>query len=234
MQIPAGNDKRFSLETLKVIAFDCDGVLFDSKEANIRFYNYVLEQFGHDPVRPEQHEYIHMHTVRESLQYLLGPGSVYEEAVRFCQTIDFNKFNAYMECEPGLKELLEFAKRSYHVALATNRTISTKDILTHFRLDKYFDLVVSACDVSFPKPHPESMEKIIRTFSASPQQILYVGDSSVDEALAMATGVFFVAYKNPNLEAHLYISHFRELHAFLSPPTPAAAPVPGKELKRND
>jgi len=221
IQIPARNDKRFSLETLKVIAFDCDGVLFDSKEANIKFYNHVLERVGHEPVRPEQREYIHMHTVFESLQYLLGPGAAYEEAVRYCQTIDFAEFNAYMECEPGLREILEFVKGSYRIALATNRAVSTRDILAHFGLDKYFDLVVSACDVSFPKPHPESMEKILHAFSASPEQILYVGDSSVDEALAMATGVVFVAYKNPKLEAHLYITHFKELQAFLTGSAPA-------------
>lgn len=216
-QIQLKNDNLFFPEMLKVIAFDCDGVLFDSKEANIKFYNHVLERAGHELVRPEQREYIHMHTVHESLRYLLGPGPVYEEAITYCLTIDFGAFNAYMECEPGLREILKFVKNSYRVALATNRTVSTKDILAHFELDKYFDLVVSASDVNFPKPHPESMEKIIHTFSVSPGEILYVGDSSVDEALAMATGVFFVAYKNPKLEAHLHISHFEELHAFLSP-----------------
>lgn len=211
---------------LKVIAFDCDGVLFDSKEANIKFYNHVLARVGHELVRPEQLEYIHMHTVRESLQFLLGPGPDYEEAITYCQTIDFGAFNEYMECEPGLREILEFVKNSYRVVLATNRTVSTRDILAHFRLDKFFDLVVSASDVNFPKPHPESMEKIIRTFSVSPEEILYVGDSAVDEALAMATGVFFVAYKNPKLEAHMHVGHFKELHAFLASTAPAVSAGP--------
>lgn len=202
---------------LKVIVFDCDGVLFDSKEANVKFYNHILERFAREPVRPEQCEYIHMHTVHESLFFLLGPGQDLDEAMRYCQTLDFSAFNDYMECEPGLTRVLAFAKKSYRVALATNRMVSTRDILAHFRLDQYFDLIVSASDVRFPKPHPESMEKIMQAFSASPQEILYVGDSSVDQALATATGVFFVAYKNPGLEAHIHVSHFDELHGLLCP-----------------
>ncbi len=203
-------------DAIKVVAFDCDGVLFDSKEANVRFYSHVMEHVGHGGVRQEQREYIHMHTVRESLFYLLGSGPQYEKAISYCQTIDFSQFNDYMQCEPGLKEILEFVKKSYRVALATNRTVSTRDILAHFDLDKYFDLVVSASDVRYPKPHPESMERILETFSASSNEVLYVGDSAVDEALAAATGVFFVAYKNSKLRAHLHISHFEELLTALS------------------
>ena len=209
----AENSERFN--SIKVVAFDCDGVLFDSKEANVKFYSHVLEQVGHDGVRPEQREYIHMHTVRQSLLYLLGPGVQYEKAVSYCQTLDFSQFNVYMQCEPGLLEILEFVKKSYRVALATNRTVSTRGVLTHFGIDKYFDFVVSAADVAHPKPHPESMERISHAFSATSEQILYVGDSAVDEALAGATGVIFVAYKNPKLRAHLHIGHFEELRAVL-------------------
>ena len=208
------NSVRF--DAIKVVVFDCDGVLFDSKDANVRFYSHVMEQVGHPGVRPEQREYIHMHTVRESLFYLLGPGDRYEQAISYCQTIDFNQFNDYMQCEPGLKDILEFAKRSYRVAMATNRTLSTRDILAHFDLDKYFDLIISASDVRHPKPHPESMERISTAFSASSEEILYVGDSAVDEALAGATGVFFVAYKNSKLRAHMHINHFEELLTALS------------------
>lgn len=211
----ASTHKRPFGKTVKVVAFDCDGVLFDSKEANVRFYNHVLEQVGHEPVRADQREYIHMHTIGESLEYLLGPGSLLEQAFELCKTIDFSAFNQYMETEPGLIEILQFVKARYRVALATNRMVSTRTILSHFAIDHYFDLIVTASDVRFPKPHPESMEKIARTFSAAPEQIVYVGDSVVDEALALATGAFFVSYKNAQLKAQLHISHFDQLQTFL-------------------
>lgn len=199
----------------EVVAFDCDGVLFDSKEANVRFYGHILEHIGRPPVGTEQREFIHMHPVRESLRYLVGDGPAFESAYKYAQGIDFEQFNACLRPEPGLVDLLKETQAYYYTALATNRTVSTRQVLAHFHIEKYFDLVVSAADVSFPKPHPEIMETIIGNFKVTPEQVLFVGDSQVDEALAVATGVFFVAYKNPNLHAHLHISHFRELQPVL-------------------
>lgn len=201
--------------SFEVIAFDCDGVLFDSKEANIGFYGHILDHIGHPPVRPEQQEYIHMHPVRESLRYLVGEGQAFEDAWDYAQSIDYKQFNACLRPEPGLVALLNQAQRYYHTALATNRTVSTREVLAHFQIERYFDLVVSASDVRFPKPHPEIMEVIMNAFKVSPDQVLFVGDSSVDAAFAEATGVFFVAYKNASLHADLHISHFRELQPVL-------------------
>jgi HAD superfamily hydrolase (TIGR01549 family) len=199
----------------EVIAFDCDGVLFDSKEANVRFYGHILEHIGRPPVGTEQREFIHMHPVRESLRYLVGNGPAFESAYKYAQSIDFEQFNACLIPEPGLVDLLKETQAYYYTALATNRTVSTRQVLAHFHIEQYFDLVVSASDVSFPKPHPEIMETIMDNFKVAPEQVLFVGDSRVDEALAVATGVFFVAYKNPDLHADLHISHFRELQPVL-------------------
>ncbi|MGV8073405.1 MAG: HAD family hydrolase [Syntrophobacteraceae bacterium] len=203
-------------QPLKVVAFDCDGVLFDSKEANVHFYNHVLERFGHSPLRPDQHEYVHMHPVRNSLWYLLQEKRAFEQAMDYVLGIDFHEFHRFLRREPGLVEMFENVKASYRIAMATNRTVSTRDVLVEFDLYKYFDLVVSASDVANPKPHPEIMERILDFFEVSPQEVLYVGDSLVDEDLAAATGVYFAAYKNPELKAHLHINHFRELQALLS------------------
>lgn len=203
--------KALSLPAIAAVVFDCDGVLFDSREANIRFYNHILDRVDAPPVKPEQHDYIHMHPVRESLRFLLGDNKRFQAAFSYSQTIDFSEFNACLNCEPGLVEILELAKASFKVALATNRTVSTREVLVHFHLDQYFDLVVSASDVPRPKPHPDEMELITKEFGLANEQILYVGDSTVDQEFAQTTGVFFVAYKNPGLKAHLHIAHFDEL-----------------------
>jgi phosphoglycolate phosphatase len=204
---------RSATAPIRVIALDCDGVLFDSKEANIQFYTHILEAVGRPPVRPDQYEYIHMYPVRESLLHLLdGDAESFERAMAYFRKIDFEAFNGYLRCEPGLVDFLTLAKANYKTALATNRTISTLELLKYYDLTGYFDLVVSASDVRHPKPHPEIMLRILDAFGAAPQQVLYVGDSTVDEAVARETGVLFAAYKNPALEADVHINHFRELY----------------------
>ena len=197
---------------LKVIVLDCDGVLFDSREANTRFYSHIMARVGRPPVRVDQQEYIHMYPVRESLLYLTGgEGADFDRALGYLKTIDFSAFNGHLTCEPGLVPFLKLASTHFRTALATNRTVSTLELLQHYELAEYFHLVVSAADVAHPKPHPETMEKIFAVFEARPENVLYIGDSKVDEALAKATGVHFVGYKNPSLEAELHIGHFNEL-----------------------
>ncbi len=198
---------------LKVIALDCDGVLFDSREANVHFYTHIMGVIGRPPIREDQQEYVHMHPVRESLIYLIGgEGHDFDRAFEYFKTIDFGPFNNYLRLEPGLVSFLKLAQKHFRTALATNRTVSTLELLKQFKLREYFDLVLSASDVRNPKPHPEIMERIFNEFQVLPSNVLYIGDSSVDEALALATGVHFVGYKNPSLKAGLHINHFQELH----------------------
>ena len=51
----------------KVVAFDCDGVLFDTEQANRVYYSNILQHFGRPAVTDEQFVFVHMHTVFESL-----------------------------------------------------------------------------------------------------------------------------------------------------------------------
>lgn len=210
-----GSTKGDSQRMFQVLVFDCDGVLFDSRDANTRFYSHILEAIGRPPVRPEQEAFIHMHPVRESLRFLLPEQEDFQRAWEYTMGIDFKAFNAHLKPEPGLVEFLESARATHCIAMATNRTVSTREVLDHFNLSQYFDLVVSASDVRFPKPHPESMERIFEVFQVNSRQVLYVGDSEVDEALAAATGVYFVAYKNPSLKAAYHINHFDELYPII-------------------
>ncbi len=200
----------------RVVVFDCDGVLFDSREANIRFYDHILKRFGRPPVKPDQAEFVHMHSARESLEFLFGPDPELEEAWKYCQQVDFRIFNPYLKKEEGLEEFLSYLKSRCRVAVATNRTVSTVQLLESFGLNTYFDLVVTAGDVIHPKPHPELMERILTAFSVPPWQVLFIGDSQVDALFAENTGVLFAAYKNPHLRAAVHVDSFALLQKILS------------------
>lgn len=203
-------------DKFSVVTFDCDGVLFDSRKANELFYNTVLLRMGLEPIRPDQVEIVHMLSVRESLEFLVGKDRL-EEAISVAKTIDFSIFNRYLKLEPGLRECLDLLKTSYRLAVATNRTTSTHEVLHHFNLHGYFDLVVCALDVPRPKPHGDMLEYVIKAFKVSPEKVIYVGDSIVDAECAKRCGVFFVAYKNRRIEASLYVNSFRELIDWIKP-----------------
>jgi HAD superfamily hydrolase (TIGR01509 family) len=107
--------------------------------------------------------------------------------------------------EPGLKELLKALKPRFGLAVATNRSNTIESVLESFGLKAYFDLVISSLDVKNPKPHPESIFKILEFFQIIPKDALYVGDSTVDDETAKAAGVPFISYKNRGLEADYHV-----------------------------
>jgi phosphoglycolate phosphatase len=194
---------------IKLVAFDCDGVLFDSQQANIAFYNAILAHFGRPPLSPEAVDYIHSHTVGESLEHLFeGSNADLPAVLQFARSFDYTPFIPMMLEEPFLREFLQFLRPGCYLALATNRTTTTRAVLTYHGLTNDFDMVVSAQDVSRPKPHPESFVRILEHFRLSPLEAIYIGDSRVDEQFAANAGVPFVAYRNPGLIANYYLDSF--------------------------
>lgn len=195
-------------DLIKLVAFDCDGVLFDSQQANIAFYDAILAHFGRPPLSPEAVDYIHSHTVWESINHIFKGHPDLSAVFHFARSFDYSPFIAMMVEEPHLREFLQFLRPGCYLALATNRTTTTRAVLTYHGLADDFDLVVSAQDVSRPKPHPESFVRILEHFSLSPQEAIYIGDSRVDEQFAANAGVPFVAYRNPGLTANYYLDSF--------------------------
>ena len=194
-------------DATQVIIFDCDGVLFDSKEANIAFYNHILAQFHLPPMTQEEVEYVHVSTAEGALRYLLTRRDphILEEILAHRPRVDYTPFIRLMHMEPHLKELLGSLPPQIKRAVSTNRATTINDVLRIHGLEDEFDLVISSLDVKNPKPHPESVLKILNHFSLSPTEALFVGDSAVDQESAQGARVPFVAYKNNALQAEYYI-----------------------------
>jgi len=220
---------------IRVVAFDCDGVLFDTLEANRHYYNRILERFGHPPLDDERLRFAHAHTVHETLELLFADPGEREAAHAFRRTIDYGDFIAHLTIEPDLEALLDWMGRRFHTAIATNRTDTMGRLLRAFGLEGRFDLVVTSLDVARPKPAPDCLLKILERFAAEPREALFVGDSAVDEATARAAGVAFVAYRNPALAAAHHIDalgRLRDLLDGLQPPAGEASARQRKESPR--
>jgi len=198
-------------DNVKVIIFDCDGVMFDSRKANIAFYNTILARFEKPRLTDDALEVVHMSTAEESINYLFRDDPQLQEAQKYRKQVDYQQFIPFMTMEPFLDEVLEALKKKYQLAVATNRSNTINPLLKTFKLDHFFDKVASSLDVDNPKPHPESVFKIVNHFGIDAREALYVGDSSIDRETAQSANVFFVAYKNSLLHADHNIDNLREL-----------------------
>lgn len=203
---------------IRCVIYDCDGVLFDSFEANTRLYNDLCTKVGRGLLREEEMDYVHSHTVYESIHFIFGKGDELEKkALEALKGIDLRDYIAYLKMEPHLFETLNRLKENGILrAINTNRTTSMKYIMARFNLWTVFDMVVTALDVKHPKPHPESIEKILHHFKLSKREVVFIGDSEVDQQTARSSGVSFIAYKNGVLEADFHLEDHFDLLNFLN------------------
>jgi HAD superfamily hydrolase (TIGR01509 family) len=191
------------------VIYDCDGVLFDSLESNTKLYNDLCAKVGRAPLRQNEVQYVHTHTVFEALHLIFGEENDLEKkALEILKEkqVDLKNYVAYLKMEPHLLQALERLKEKGILrAINTNRTTSMKYIMERFNLRPYFEMVVTALDVKNPKPHPESIEKIIETFKLKREEAVFVGDSDVDKQTAESSGIKFIAYKNREIANDLCI-----------------------------
>lgn len=204
------------MNNIKLVVFDCDGVMFDTSEGNRVYYNRILNYLGMRDMTDEEFHYSHSHSVDDSLAYLFkGREEFLGEAKAYQQAMDYGDFIPYMNIEPDLMPLLKYLRPGYKTAIATNRSTTMPKVMEEFELTPYFDAVATALDVKVPKPDPEMMLLVLGKLNISPNQAIYVGDSAVDEAVAKKTGVPLVAYKNSDLDAAFHIERLWEIKDIL-------------------
>ena len=204
------------MNRIKLVAFDCDGVMFDTTKANTSYYNAILRFLGKPPLTPEQFAFAHIHTADETLSYLLeGDEEELKKAQAYRKTMSYLPFIQFMVMEPYLKPLLERIRPHRKTAVATNRSDTMDSVLTKHGLEGLFDMVVTSLDVTHPKPHPESLIKILDQFHLSADEAVYIGDSKLDEMAAMAADIPFVAYDNPELSAAHHIKSLKEVESLI-------------------
>ena len=205
------NKKRIS-----AVIFDCDGVMFDSCQANINFYDHLLEHYGLPLMNEDEVAFVHMNTAEKSVRYIFDGTPFTDEAQAYRMQVDYTPFIRDMVIEPGLKNLLGKLKPRVGLAVATNRSNTIEEVLEQNGLSRFFDIVVSSLDVENPKPHPESIHKILDFFDIGPDRAVYVGDSVIDLDTAKAAGVCFIAYGNGSLETPLKAMSMEELEQILA------------------
>jgi phosphoglycolate phosphatase len=208
---------------IRCVIYDCDGVLFDSLEANTKLYNDLCALVGRVPLREEEMQYVHTHTVFEAIHFIFGKENDLEKkALESLKQVDLRNYLIYLKMEPHLFQTLEKLKEKGILrAINTNRTTSMKYIMEKYDLWQYFEMVVTALDVKNPKPNPESIEKIIEAFKLKKEEIVFIGDSDVDQQTAKSSGVKFIAYKNKEIANDALINdHLDLLHLILNQKDP--------------
>ena len=207
---------RMDTAAIKAVVFDCDGVMFDTARANRKFYDSILAGFDKTPLNDKQFINVHMMTVKAAVEYLFPEMDNHRPVYEMIKSVGYESVVPLMLMEPGLIELLDAIKQAGLVrGVATNRTNTMGNVIIEHNLKKSFDIVVTASDVAKPKPFPDELEKIMGAYALLPRQIVFIGDSIYDKKAAESAGTWFIAFKQPELEAHAHAASMDEVGKLL-------------------
>jgi phosphoglycolate phosphatase len=198
---------------LKLVVFDCDGVMFDSRETNRVYYNHLLEHFACPLMDAEELDYVHIHNVADSIRHIFRTHSQISIAAvnEYARSLDYSPYLQHMSMAPDLKDFLRIITPCCHRAISTNRTNSMDMILDIFELREHFEMVMTAANSPKPKPAPDALYVILEHFGLCAEEAIFIGDSTVDRDHCAAAGMDLIAFRNPALEARWHVNSFMEI-----------------------
>ena len=169
------------MEAPKLIIFDVDGTLVNSYPAIIASMNYALRKRGLPTQRDDRIRRAVGWGDRELVAAFVDRSDIDKTLALYRQ---HHKHSLRVEIAfmPYARQLLRhLKKRGYKVAIASNRPRRFLAILlTSLRIEKLFDYVLCKDQISFGKPHPSILNKIIKQLSVPKKNVLYVGDMAID------------------------------------------------------
>jgi len=202
---------------VRVIIFDCDGVLFLSEGANLAFYNEVLRRAGQQRVSPSAEAACHTLASTQLFDRMFADRPDVLARVRLAaQEVDYGPFYDLMTPRPGLYGTLSTLGSAYRLAMATNRGRTATGVIDRFGLRPYLELTVGVLDVARPKPHPDMLVRCVDHFGVNAHEAVYVGDQEIDAAAARAAGLNFVAMGAAVASARHRIEGLEELAEFVA------------------
>jgi len=176
---------------LKAVIFDVDGVLVDSKNANVALFQAILERAGYPaPSREQILEHFHL-PLWQSLEKLIQTANQKEVERVWKLAHDPSLRNGdLLEFPEKLEHTLETLHKKYKLAIVTGRIkVGIEDIFSAKEIKHMFDVVVTFEDYKNPKPHPEPLYVALKKLGVKADEAIYIGDSDSDIEAAKAAGM---------------------------------------------
>jgi phosphoglycolate phosphatase len=200
---------------IELVMFDADGVLFDSTESNVAYYNWIFAQIGEPPLdAKEEISAISYAAAEVFAARARGDAAKLARMHDVTRTMDqtpfFKMLRPSLELRPFMLEL----KQRYKLGLATNRSATVPALVEHLGLGGIFVAIASALDKVPPKPAPDILRLCLERAGVEAARAVYVGDSQVDREAAEAAGVHFIGVGS-RIEHHSMIDTIADLRTAL-------------------
>lgn len=179
---------------MKLIVWDFDGTLADSRRYIEAGMEHALEQLGfqHRPgIREAWMRQVGL-PIEEGLNRIFEGQDVDKANVlKVYRSFDWAGHEHLLQPFPGMSDLVfELHGRGVKMAIASSkRTLPLTRQVANFGWTACFDPLVTPDDVRIGKPHPESLEICLAAHGLEAKEALMIGDTPFDLEMAERAGV---------------------------------------------
>jgi phosphoglycolate phosphatase len=176
----------------RLIAFDLDGTLVDSRRDLADSANQLIVELGGTPLSEEDIGRMVGEGAAVLIRRALKAARVTEvrhALARFLEIYDTRLLN-HTRVYDGVADVVRFAQSVGHVVVLTNKPQApSARILDGLGINDLFEVVVGGDGPLGRKPDPAALNALMSDFEATPQTTLLVGDSAIDHETAIRAGV---------------------------------------------
>ena len=179
---------------IKLVIFDFDGTLADTKENIILTFQMTMKELGVE-IKSRQECAATIGLTLEDAFKVLYPGMAAEKYILLRDTYRRIFKENRKILVPGLfpevmETLEELQRRGYLMSIASSRqSPSLQSFLEDMKIAHLFEYAVGGDNVEHPKPAPDAVLQILRHYNLSAEEAFVVGDMPFDINMATNAGV---------------------------------------------
>lgn len=179
---------------IKLVIFDFDGTLADTKENIILTFQMTMKELGVE-IKSRQECAATIGLTLEDAFKVLYPGMAAEKYILLRDTyrriFKENRKILVPGLFPEVMETLEELRcRGYLMSIASSRqSPSLQSFLEDMKIAHLFEYAVGGDNVEHPKPAPDAVLQILRHYNLSAEEAFVVGDMPFDINMATNAGV---------------------------------------------